>query len=113
MDKRCMSLCEEAWLEKFGAGPRHEVMSLFAQAGVPPQDLKDLSPIPDGLRLFARIEGLVGEEAALLAVPPAQRDQAQHDRLRAVSEELDCIWAKLRERAERLGRHGDSPESPA
>lgn len=83
-------------------------MSIYAQAGVPPRDLKDLSPIPEGVELFARIEGLVGEEAALLAVPHEQRKQAQHERLRAVSEELDRIWEKLRQRAERRSASGDS-----
>lgn len=65
---------------------------------------EDLAATPPELGLFARIEGLVGEEAALLAIPAHQRDQAQRDRLRAIGEELDRIWERLRERAERRGR---------
>jgi hypothetical protein len=87
-------------------------MSIFAQAGVPPNRAKDLSPIPKELELFARIEGLVGEEAALLAVPREDRNRDQHERLRAVSAELDRIWERLRERAERLGPDR-GPPAPA
>jgi hypothetical protein len=43
-------------------------MSFFAQAGARPQGVKDVSPIPPELSLFARIEGLAVEEAAILAV---------------------------------------------
>jgi hypothetical protein len=78
-------------------------MTFFTSAGVPAGQIKDLSPIPYELELFARIEGLVGEEAALLAVPREHRRQKQHERLRAISDELDRIWASLRGRAERLG----------
>jgi hypothetical protein len=78
-------------------------MSLFAEAGVPLSHVKDLSQIPPELQTFARIEGLVGEEAALLAVPRERRSEEQHARLRAVSAELDRIWESLRARAERLG----------
>jgi hypothetical protein len=77
-------------------------MSLYAQSGVPPRDVKDLSPIPQELELFARIEGLVGEEAALLAEPLERRRQEQRERLHAISTELDRIWEKLQERAERI-----------
>jgi hypothetical protein len=87
-------------------------MSFFAQAGVPPDQVKDLSPIPDELELFARIEGLVGEEAALLAVPLERRRQEQHDRLRAIGEELDRMWEKLSERAKRLGIKRPSDARP-
>ncbi len=82
---------------------RTSVMTFFTTAGVPADQIKDLSPIPDELELFARIEGLVGEEAALLTVPREHRRQEQHERLRAISDELDRIWASLRERAEGLG----------
>jgi hypothetical protein len=90
-------------------------MSIYAQAGVPPRDPKDLSPIPAELELFARIEGLVGEEAALLAEPLEHRRQEQRERLRAISGELDRIWEKLRERAERLAesRRGRDEGKPA
>lgn len=88
-------------------------MSIFPQAGIPPAKTKDLSPIPPELELFARIEGLVGEEAALLAVPRDRRDREQHERLRAVSTELDRIWERLRERAARLGLdRGSTKTSP-
>jgi hypothetical protein len=59
---------------------------------------------PEDLGLFARIEGLAGEEIALLEIPADQRDQAQRDRLHAITTELDRAWDKLRERAERLAR---------
>lgn len=83
-------------------------MSLFAQAGVPPEDVKNLSPIPPELSLFARIEGLVGEEAAILAVPLQERRREQRERLHAISGELDRIWETLRERAERIAHSSDS-----
>jgi hypothetical protein len=51
---------------------------------------------------LARIEGLVGEEHALLLIPAEKREKHQHERLRAISEELDRVWEKLRERAERI-----------
>lgn len=88
-------------------------MSIFAQAGVPPTKVKDLSPVPPELELFARIEGLVGEEAALLAIPREKRDQKQHERLLALSAELNPICERLRERAEHLGRDHESPEAGA
>ncbi|MEA2357018.1 MAG: hypothetical protein QOI62_278 [Solirubrobacteraceae bacterium] len=72
----------------------------------------DFAPDPPGLDLFARIEGLCGEEAALLAIPAHRRDGAQHDRLHAIAAELDRAFEKLRERAERLARHGrEEPSS--
>jgi hypothetical protein len=54
--------------------------------------------------LFARIEGLIGEEDAILRIPAHERRQEQHDRLREVADELDRIFEKLRDRAERLAR---------
>jgi len=87
--------------------PMNDVMTVFTRADVPADEIKDLSPIPDELELFARIEGLVGEEAALLTVPREHRRQNQHERLHAISDQLDRIWATLRGRAERLGL--DSP----
>jgi hypothetical protein len=67
-----------------------------------PRDERDLSQIPEGVRLFARIEHMVGEEGALLAIPPEKRSKEQHERLHAITRELDQIWEKLRERADRL-----------
>ena len=87
-------------------------MSSYGEGAVPPEDVTDLSPIPNELETFARIEGLVGEEAALLEVPAERRKQAEHERLHAVSGELDQIWERLRERAEHLGRPGH-PQKPA
>jgi hypothetical protein len=86
-------------------------MSISAQAGISPRTADDLSPIPYELRLFARIEGLVGEEAALLAIPHEKRRRDQHERLRAISAELDRIWEMLRERTHRLGHDGGSARS--
>ena len=86
-------------------------MSIFAQAGVPVSTVKDLSPIPPELELFARIEGLVGEEAALLAIPRQERKREQRDRLREISVELDRIWEKLQERATHLRTKHASPKT--
>jgi hypothetical protein len=86
-------------------------MSIFAQAGVPPTKVKDLSRIPRELELFARIEGLVGEEAALLAIPREKRDRKQHQRLLALSADLDRISERLRKRAEHLVRGHKSPKA--
>jgi hypothetical protein len=63
----------------------------------------DLAAVPPEVELFARLEGLCGEEAALLAIPANERNQHQRDRLRAIAGELDRAWHLLRERAERLG----------
>jgi hypothetical protein len=73
----------------------------------PPRTPDDLAPLPEGLRLFAHIERLCGEEEALLAIPARDRSRQQHDRLRAIAEELDHAWERLRERAESLGRGDD------
>jgi hypothetical protein len=66
----------------------------------------DLTREPPGASLFARIEGLLGEEDALLLIPARERTEDQHDRLRAIGDELDRIWERLRERAERLEERG-------
>lgn len=81
-------------------------MSIYGPAGIPPRTADDLSPIPDELKLFARIEGLIGEEAALLAIPRKERRREEHERLRAISAELDRIFKTLGERAHRLRRDG-------
>jgi hypothetical protein len=54
----------------------------------------------DEITLFARIEGLIGEEAALLAIPARERTNEEDGRLRRISDELDRIWESLRRRAE-------------
>jgi hypothetical protein len=58
--------------------------------------------------LFARIEGLVGEEAALLRIPAEERSHRQRERLRSIADELDRAFESLRDRARRLadGRNG-------
>jgi hypothetical protein len=63
-------------------------------------------PIPHDVEAYAHIEGLVGEEAALLETPQEKRSQEQHERLRAIREELDRVWERLRERAERRPHKG-------
>ena len=80
-------------------------MSIYGQAGVPPRTAEDISPLPAELKLFARIEGLVGEEAALLAVPLEERRREEHERLRAISAELDRIFETLRERSHLMRSH--------
>ncbi|MGZ4175430.1 MAG: DUF2630 family protein [Solirubrobacteraceae bacterium] len=84
-------------------------MTVFSQAGIPPDQVKDLSPIPPELQLFARIENLVGEEARLLAIPLQHRREVHRERLREISHELDRIWEMLRKRAERLRKNQASP----
>lgn len=64
----------------------------------------DLAPQSPGVQAFARIERLCGEEDALLKVPAKERSKQQESRLREIGAELDRVWEKLRERAERLGR---------
>jgi hypothetical protein len=62
-------------------------------------------PEPDAnLSLFARVEGLVGEEDALLRIPAHERSDGQHARLREIADDLDSVFEKLRERAERIAQ---------
>jgi hypothetical protein len=61
----------------------------------------DGAEVPAGLGLFARIEGLVGEERALLEIPARKRSEQQKDRLRDLTAELDRIAGALRARAAR------------
>jgi hypothetical protein len=65
----------------------------------------DLAPRPADLDLFARVEGLRGEEDALLRIPAAERSQEQRDRLRVIGDELDRIWQTLRQRAHQRPAH--------
>ena len=69
----------------------------------PERGPKDFVPGSPDLEVFERVEGLVGEETALLAVPHEDRSQHHHERLKAIGEELDRAFEKLRERAERVG----------
>jgi hypothetical protein len=61
--------------------------------------------------LFARIEGLVGQEDALLRIPARERTEEQHDRLHSIGAELDRVFERLRERAGRRARREAAPES--
>jgi hypothetical protein len=61
--------------------------------------------IPRDVATFARIEGLVGEEHALLRIPAGERTREQHERLHHITSELDRIFEHLRERAERIARN--------
>jgi len=72
-------------------------MSVFPGWELPgtPNDEPD-----DEIALFARIEGLIGEEAALLAIPARERTEEEAGRLRHITDELDRIWDRLRRRAE-------------
>jgi hypothetical protein len=66
-----------------------------------PRGPDDLAPRSAELDLFARVEGLAGEEDALLRIPTRERTAEQRDRLRVIGEELDRIWQTLAERARR------------
>ena len=77
----------------------------------PERGPEDFVPGSADLELYARVEGLMGEEAALLAVPHEERSQHHHDRLKAIGDELDRAFEKLRERAERLGHRAPGEHS--
>jgi DNA-binding transcriptional LysR family regulator len=84
-------------------------MSAFPGGEIPrPRTPGDVAPEPAGLELYTHIEGLCGEEDRLLEIAEEERDQAQHERLRAITAELDRIGEHLRERADRL-RHRRTP----
>ena len=67
---------------------------------------KDLSPIPRDLEVYARVEGLVGEEDELLEGAEGSRKVEHRERLHAITQELDRAWETLRRRAERRGKPG-------
>jgi hypothetical protein len=67
-----------------------------------PKGRDELAPEPAWLGDYARIEGLIGEEDALLRIPAHERSEAQKERLRSIGDELDRMWDALRRRAERL-----------
>ena len=54
--------------------------------------------LPEELETFARIEGLLGQEHALLLAPAAKRTDRECRLLDAVTAELDRIVEKLKER---------------
>jgi hypothetical protein len=62
----------------------------------------DTAAQPPEQGLFARIERLVGQESALLAIPDHKRDDHQRERLRSIGAELDRVFERLRERAREL-----------
>jgi hypothetical protein len=78
-----------------------------------PRTPDELAPESPEIDLFARIEGLVGEETALLAIPAHERTHEHHRRLAAIGEELDRVWEKLRERAERAAHRAASGDAPS
>jgi hypothetical protein len=59
--------------------------------------------LPEPMRLFSRIEDLIGQERALLHVPDRERTREQRDLLQAIGAELDRVFARLRERAAGAG----------
>jgi hypothetical protein len=61
--------------------------------------------------LLARIEGLVGQEDALLRIPAHERTDQDHERLRSIGAELDRVFEKLRGRAGRATRGEPATES--
>ena len=61
--------------------------------------LQGAPELPEAMRVFSRIEDLVGQERALLRIPDGQRTHEQRDRLRAIGAELDRAFERLRARA--------------
>jgi hypothetical protein len=59
------------------------------------------TPIPDGIRVAAHIEGLCGEERRLMEIADHQRSEHEHARLKAIEAELDRAFEHLAHRAER------------
>lgn len=55
------------------------------------------------LHLYEHIEGLCGQEEALLRIPAAEREAHHHERLRDLEQELDRAFERLRHRHERRG----------
>jgi hypothetical protein len=70
-----------------------------------PGDIEELAragihepELPEELKTFARIEGLLGQEHALLHIPAEKRTDRERRVLKAVTAELDRIVEKLKER---------------
>jgi hypothetical protein len=55
--------------------------------------------LPEAMRVFSRIEDLIGQERALLQVPDRERTREQRDLLRGIGAELDRVLERLRQRA--------------
>jgi hypothetical protein len=53
------------------------------------------------LAAYEHIEGLCGEEDALLRIPHEQREPHHHERLQRVEDELDRAYEHLRRRADK------------
>ena len=56
------------------------------------------------VELFGEVEGLCQEEVEILEVHEHERTAEQHERLHAISRELDRIRERLHERDGHLGR---------
>lgn len=55
--------------------------------------------LPEAMRVFSRIEDLIGQERTLLAVPERERTREQRERLHGIRAELDRVFERLRRRA--------------
>ena len=62
--------------------------------------------MPQGIRVSAHIEGLVGEERRLIEIEHESRSEHDHARLKSIQAELDQVWEHLKARAAR--RHAGS-----
>jgi uncharacterized protein DUF2630 len=51
------------------------------------------------MRVFSRIEDLIGRERTLLHVPARERTGEQRERLHGIGAELDRVFERLRQRA--------------
>jgi uncharacterized protein DUF2630 len=51
------------------------------------------------MRVFSRIEDLIGQERTLLHVPARERTGEQRERLHGIGAELDRVFERLRQRA--------------
>jgi hypothetical protein len=76
-----------------------------------PPGVDEKAPLPDDLRVWSRIEHLLGEERRLLAIAHEQRSPHEHERLRSIGHELDQVWEALRERAERVAPGRTEPRT--
>jgi 23S rRNA C2498 (ribose-2'-O)-methylase RlmM len=79
----------------------------------PPRTKEDLAPNPPELAPFAHVEGLCGEEEALLKIPAKKRSREHESRLHEIGTELDRVWERLRERVERLEHRHDGHDGHA
>jgi hypothetical protein len=53
------------------------------------------------LTAYEHVEGLCGEEEALLQIPADEREAHHHQRLKELKEELDRAFERLHERADK------------